>query len=205
MVVVVAVASREARAQAPSYEPIRVDFGLAGGYASGLGEGGFGGVVEPKYLVTDHLAVGPRVEGMVTFGASVGDGDGGFSTGSVGAVLAKAELLVGSLATRPVVGIAFGVYGIGGDTIETGPGDVIVKHKDGRYVGMAPSAGIELGRVRLAVTYHMMLGAKVVVERTPGDASSREDFSQNFFSFELSVHVGGTRLAPRPTATLSAR
>jgi hypothetical protein len=185
-------APRAARAQAQRYEPIRVDFGLVGGYASGLSEGGFGGCVEPKLLLTDHLAAGLRLEGQVTFGASVGDGDTGFSTGSVGLLAAKGEFLLGDFGIRPAVGLGLGFYFIGGDTIESGPDQVVVSHKSGNYFGLSPSLGIDLGRVRLAVTYHVLFGAAVEVE----EMGVRKDFSQNFWSFELSFHVGGSKLRP---------
>src|SRR5215212_5735697 len=57
-----------AHAQAASYQPIRVDSGLSGSYASDSGRGGFGGVVEPKLYVHDNIAVGARVEALIMFG-----------------------------------------------------------------------------------------------------------------------------------------
>lgn len=188
-------------AWAQNYEPIRVDFGLTGGYASGISEGGFGGLVEPKYLPDDHLTLGLRIEGMVTFGASVGGDSNSFSTGSIGMIGAKAEYLVGDYAIRPVAGIGAGLHAIGGDTIGTGDDQVIVAHKSGSYYGLSPSVGIDLGRVRLGATYHYMFGADVEVEQTVGTSTTRHDFSQNYFTFELSFHVGGSRLEPAPPLT----
>ncbi len=182
-----------ARGEARERDPIRVDFGLVGGYASGISEGGFGGVVEPKLLLTDVVAVGLRVEGMVTFGASVGGGETTMGTGSVAQLGLKGEYLVGTWTLRPVVGVGAGLYAIGGDTMATGPGQVIVSHKSGTYFGVSPAAGIEIGRVRLAVTYHRIFGADVGVEETSGAGTVRRDFSQDYYTFELSFHAGGSR------------
>ena len=74
-----------AYAQAEHYEPIRVDGGLSGTYTSASGRGGFGAVVEPKFLIHDHVGVGARFEGAVQFGGTVG------SIHRVGAVAQGAE------------------------------------------------------------------------------------------------------------------
>jgi hypothetical protein len=195
---VCAIALAPARGEALEYEPIRVDFGLAGGYASGIAESGFGGLVEPKLLLTDHLAVALRIEGMVTFGASVGGDDTFFGTGSATLLGVKSEYLVGTGGLRPVVGVGAGLYAIGGDTIATGPGQVVVSHKSGSYFGVSPTVGVDVGRVRLAVTYHRLFGADVGVEETVGGLTTRRDFSQDYYTFELSFHVGGSRVNPAP-------
>jgi hypothetical protein len=189
---VVAVAPGAAAGQ--NYEPIRVDFGLVGGHARGISEGGFGGLVEPKLVVGDHLAVGLRVEGMVTFGASVGGDSSSFGTGSVGLLAARGEYLVGTYDVRPVLGFGFGLYAIGGDTVARAEDQVLVSHKSGNYAGASPALGIEFGRVRLAVTYHILFGADITVERMAGGTTSRRDFSQNYLGFELSFHAGGSRM-----------
>jgi len=187
-----------ASAQALHYEPIRVDVGLVGGYAGGVGGGGFGGVVEPKFLVRDDLAVGLRVEGMVIFGASV-DGPEeslSISSGSLASTLLKAEYLVGDLGIRPMVGLGLGIFSIGGQDIGTSTAGTRVDQNLGRHLGMAPQVGLELGRVRLAVAYNVILGADIEVEQTVGGSTTVRDFTQNYYSFELSLHFGGSRLAP---------
>lgn len=199
VVCLVAVLGMAARAEAQHYEKIRVDFGLVGGYASAIAEGGFGGVVEPKFLVTDNLAAALRVEGMVTFGATVGGSDTSFGTGSVGLIGVKGEYLIGDYAVRPAVGLGLGIYHIGGDTIDSAPDQVIVSHKSGSYLGASPSLAVDLGRVRLAMTYHVIFGADVQVDQMSGGATMRRDFSQSYVTFELSFHVGGTRLSSSAT------
>lgn len=201
LVLVAWLAPRDATAQAANYELIRVDAGLAGGYSKGVESGGFGGMVEPKLMLHDNVTVGLRVEGMVTFGANVGRGSDELSiaSGSVAATLVKAEYLFGNLAVRPVVGLSAGLYSIGGEAITTSSDSVGVSQRAGRYFGVAPQVGLELGRVRLAVSYNAIVGASIEVEQTVGEPQSRRDFSQNYYSFELSFHFGGTRL-DRPAA-----
>jgi hypothetical protein len=200
LVLCAAAALSPARAEAQNYERIRVDFGLIGGYASGINEGGFGGVVEPKLVVTDNIGVALRLEGMVTFGASVGGDDTSFGTGSVGLLGLKSEYLVGTFDVRPVVGLGAGLYAIGGDTIDSGPDQVVVSHKSGRYFGVSPSVGIDLGRVRLSATYNLIFGADIEVDQMVGGSTTRRDFSQNYFTFELSFHVGGSRVKRAPAS-----
>ncbi len=192
---------RAAAAQAANYELIRFDAGLVGGYSGGLGAGAFGGLVEPKVMIHDNISVGAHLEGLVTFGASVSreSDELSMSSGSVGTFLAKGEYYVGTLAVRPVLGLSAGLYMIGGETIESGANSAGVSAKAGKYFGVAPQIGIDLGRVRLAATYHAILGADIEVEQVIGDAESTRDFSQNYTSFELSFHFGGTRLDPRPS------
>jgi hypothetical protein len=37
-----------------------------------------------------------------------------------------------------------------------------IDQKAGRYFGIAPQIGVDLGRLRLAATYNMILGADIV-------------------------------------------
>ena len=189
----------QALAQAANYEPIRVDVGLGVGHAPGVSAAGFGIVAEPKYLLTDNIALGARIEGLVTFGASIdsGGGDTSLGSGTVGATLLKAEYLLGDLPLRPVAGLAAGLYGIGGQELRTTDDGASVSNRGGKYFGIGPQVALELGRARFAVTYHMIVGATIEVEQTNGGF---EDFSQNYYLFELSFHLGGGRKKAPPTS-----
>jgi hypothetical protein len=151
------------------------------------------------------VAIALRIEGMVTFGASVGGDATSMSTGSVALLGVKGEYLIGPFGVRPVVGLGAGLYAIGGDTIATGPDRVVVSRKSGTHFGVSPAVGLDLGRVRLAVTYHRIFGADVRVEEMAGGEATRRDFSQDYYSFELSFHVGGSPATRAPLAAPSAR
>jgi len=185
-------------AQAEHYEPVRVDSGLTGTYVSSNGRGGFGAMFEPKFLIDDHVAIGVRVEAAVMFGGSF-DNTGGTSMdmGAVGAGLIKGEYLVGDGAVRPFFGLGVGMFDIASQSISTSQSMASIDQKAGRYFGIAPQAGIDLGAVRLAVTYDMILGADILVHQTVGTAMQTASYSQSYLGAELSFHFGGgRRVAP---------
>ncbi len=199
----VALTASTAFAQAEHYQPIRVDSGLTGTYTASAGRGGFGAVVEPKYLIHDNVAIGLHFEGAVMFGGSIGEnGDTSMSMGVVAATLAKGEYLLGLGSVRPFVGLGIGMFDIASQSVSTSSMNASVDQKAGRFFGIAPQIGIDLGRVRLAATYNYMLGADIVVEQTVNGAMQTASYSQNYLSFDLSFRFGGgmKRPAPPPVA-----
>jgi hypothetical protein len=184
-------------AQAEHYDPIRVDSGLTGTYVSSNGRGGFGAMVEPKFLIDDHIAIGARVEAAVMFGGSFSNtGDTSIDMGAVGAVMAKGEYLVGNGGVRPFVGLGIGMFDIASQSISAGNMMASIDQKAGRYFGVAPQVGIDLGRVRLAVTYDAILGADIEVHQTVGGTMQTASYSQSYLGGELSFRFGGARRAP---------
>jgi hypothetical protein len=181
-------------AQAEHYEPIRVDSGLTGTYVSSNGRGGFGAMFEPKFLIDDHIAVGARVEAAVMFGGSFDNtGSTSMDMGAVGAVMAKGEYLFGDGGARPFVGLGLGVFDIASQSISAGNAMASIDQKAGRYFGVAPQVGVDLGRVRLAVTYDAIIGADIEVHQTVGGAAQTSSYSQSYLGGELSFRFGGAR------------
>lgn len=188
-----------AAAEVESYEELRVDSGLTGTYVSASGRGGFGAMVEPKLYVHDNIAVGVRFEGAVMFGGEIGNDSTSIDLGAVGAFLAKGEYLLGTASVRPFVGLGLGIYDIASQSVTAGDMTAGVDQKAGRYFGIAPQLGIDLGRLRLAATYHTMIGADIVVHQRVGDVEETAEYSQNFLSFEMTIRFGGKRKRPAPT------
>jgi outer membrane protein X len=190
---VIVGAGGDAYAQAEHYQPFRFDSGLSGTYVSASGRGGFGAVVEPKFYVHDNIAVGGRLEGAVMFGGSIDQmtGDTQMDMGAVGAVMAKGEYLHGLSAIRPFAGLGIGLFDIASQSLAAGPTTTGIDQKAGRYFGVAPQVGIDLGRLRLAATYNMILGADIEVRQTIGGVEQTASFSQNYMTFELSIRFGG--------------
>lgn len=183
-----------AHAQAENYQPLRFDSGLAGSYVSASGRGGFGALLEAKFMAHDNVAVGLRFEGQAMFGGSVGnDGSVQIDLGAVAAMLAKGEYYVGKGSVRPFVGLSLGVYDIASQSISAGPNTAGVDQKAGRYFGIAPQVGLDLGRLRLAATFNAMLGADIEVTQMVGNAEQKASFSQNYLTFEMSIRFGGGR------------
>jgi len=206
-IVVVGVSS-VAHAQAENYNPIRVDSALSGTYVSASGRGGFGAVVEPKFAVHDQVSVGLRLEGAVMFGGNIGsDGSTSMDMGAAASMMAKGEYLFTTTDVRPFVGLGLGMIDIASQSISTTPMNASIDQKAGRYFALAPQIGIDLGRLRLAATYNVIMGADIEVHQMIGGVDQKASFSQNYLTFELGIRFGGgriTRLPPVPTGQITS-
>lgn len=199
----ITVTSHEAAAQSEHYQLLRVDSGISGTYASSFGRGGFGAVVEPKIMVHDRIAAGLRLEGAVMFGGNIDAGGDQVSMdmAAVASMMAKGEYFFTDGTVRPFVSLGVGVFDIGSQSVGAGGGNANVNQKAGRYFGAAPELGVDLGRVRLAATYNMILGADVEVTQTVGNVEQTASFSQSYLTFELSFRWGGNRKPLPPPST----
>ncbi len=186
-----------ASAQAEHYDPIRVDTGLTGTYVPSYGRAGFGAIVEPKFMLHDHIAVGLRVEAALMFGGSFADtGETQISMGAVGALTAKGEYLFGDGGVRPFVGLGLGVFDIASQSISAGSATASIDQRAGEYFGVSPQIGVDLGRLRLAATYNAIVGANVEVHQSVGGTMQTASYSQSYLTFEMSFRFGGRRRAP---------
>lgn len=195
--------SAPAFAESEHYEQIRVDTGMTGSTVGVSDRNGVGFVAEIKVNAHDNIAVGGRVEIAVMFGGNVGAEELPF--GLSAAALAKGEYLLGTGVVRPFAGIGAGLYSMGSHTIVSDPdGASGISTTSGRYFGVAPEAGLDVGRVRFAVTYNAILGTSLEYRMTTGGIEHREALSQNYLSFELSFRFGGGRksAAARTTTAL---
>jgi outer membrane protein W len=193
-----------ARAQASTYQPIRVDLTAYGAYASADANAyGFGAAIEPKYNLTDQLALGLRFEGAAFVTQKVAVGPAGSQQVSVSqgaravtAYLAKADWYLTTSAVRPFVGFGFGLYRIGsGSQSVSGTGSVIQTASSFKGFGFAPQVGVNFGGFRLAGTYHVITGGdQVVATQAVGAPTPTEvKLSKNFFAFEIGGTFGGGR------------
>jgi len=193
-----------ARAQAPSYQPVRVDLTFYGAYAPADATSWGGGVaIEPKYNATDHLAIGLRLEAaaFVTQDVKVSSASGTGSTNvsqgarAVTTLLAKADYYLTSSTVRPFVGLGAGLYRIGGGSQSVSGGTVVQTAQSFRGFGFAPQVGVNFGAFRLAATYHAVMGGDMVVTTQAVGATAPDTvkLSKNFFAFELGGTFGGGR------------
>jgi hypothetical protein len=202
MLAALALAAPAARAQAPSYQPIRVDLTFYGAYAPADATSWGGGLaLEPKYNVTDQLAVGFRLDaaGFVTQDVKVNStaGDANISQGAraVTTLLAKADYYLTTSPVRPFVGLGLGLYRIGAGSQSVSGGTVVQTAQSFRGFGFAPQVGVNLGGFRLAGTYHAVMGGDMVVatQAVGAPAATEVKLSKNFFSFEIGGTFGGGR------------
>lgn len=188
-----------AHADSEKYEQIRVDGGLTGSWVGVHDRNGSGMVVEIKAMVTDMLAIGGRVEVAVMFGGLVGNDDVELGVAMAACGLAKAEYFLLPGPIRPFIAFGAGGYTIGSQSIDNGPDTTSIHQQTGRYFGVAPQIGIDLGPVRLAATYNAILGASLELHQMIGSVEHTEHVSQNYLSLELSFRfAGGERRKPPP-------
>ncbi len=188
-----------AAAQAENYEPYRIDLGVSAAYTHGLGAGGPGGVVEAKYLFMDEVAAGLRLDGAAMFGGSVDSDNGGVDVGigAVASTLLKGEYLLGDGGARPFAGLGIGMYTIASQSVSAGEG-AAVDQRGGRYFGIAPQIGADLGRARLALTYNAIIGASVEVQQSAGTGGEEvEEYSQDYLTLDFTFRIGGDRTGGR--------
>lgn len=196
-----AVAS-SAAAQAQNYQPVRVDVTAYGAYAPGdAATYGFGAVVEPKYNLTDQLALGLRLEGggFVMQSVEVGGTNAvkiDQNVRVVSAYLAKAEYYLTTSPVRPFVGLGLGLYQIdSGSQSMTGGGSIVQQVKSTKGFGVCPQVGVNFGGFRLAATYHVITGDEQVIatQAIGAPAPTETKLSKNFLAFEIGGTIGGNR------------
>ena len=186
------LAPRAASAQAENYQPIQVGLGAGVAMATGIDAYGPSASLEVKYNVHDRVAVGARFDGAAMLGGGLGEGSN-VSVGQRAAAsfLAKGDYYFTDAPVRPFVGLGVGLFYFGGQDFSSSSSSANIDQKAGRYFGVAPQVGIELGAFRLAATYNALLGADVEVTQSVGTGEQTADISQNYFTFELGVRIGG--------------
>jgi hypothetical protein len=202
LILFVVALAEPAFAESEHYEQIRVDAGMTGSSVGVSDRNAVGFVAEIKVNAHDNVAVGGRVEIATMFGGDIGGEELPF--GLAAAALAKGEYLLGTGIVRPFAGIGAGLYSMGTHTIVSDPnGASGISTTSGRYFGVAPEAGLDVGRLRLAVTYNAILGTSVEYRQTSGGIEHRESLSQSYLSLEMSFRFGGGRkpVAPAPVAS----
>lgn len=190
-----AIASRDAVAE----PEIRVDAGMAAQRVPTTDRSGTGFVVEIKGLANEQLSFGGRIEFGMMFGGHVGNDAQPLDFAMAASALAKAEYHLLPGVVRPFVAAGAGVYSVGSTQID-GSAETAPIHSDaGRFFGIAPQLGVDVGRLRLAATYNIIVGGDLEVVTLQPMAMS-EDVSQNYFSFELSFAFATPRKPPPPSA-----
>ena len=183
---------------APHYQPFRLDTDF--GFADIPDQGTKGGsvAVEPKLNVMDNLAVGLRVEAMIAGGGNIGAP----GSGSVSmkenidvATMLKGDFFLSRGSVRPWVGLGVGTYDVVGQGVSTDSSSgASVDQKAGRFFGVAPQVGLEMGGFRLAATYNDVAKADVVVTQSVGGGTQTKKYSDNYFTLSIGFRMGGRKL-----------
>jgi outer membrane protein W len=160
-------------AQSENYRAFKVDIttGYSKSTQTGTGgtSGGFNLSIEPKYNITDNIAVGFKYEIAVVASA---EASGVTALGVLRPTLLTGEYYVGESTVRPYVGLGLGFYK-GYVFLSDGEETELIAADESQF-GFAPRAGLQIGHFRLGLEYNLVKDA-------------------NFFSLKLGATLGGGR------------
>lgn len=198
-------AATPALATSENYQPVRVDttFNFLYG-AADVPEYGFGASVEPKFNLTDNLAVGVRLGGgvLVPQSVSVGNENVSIAVRVFQTYLAKADWYFTTSSVRPFVGLGAGFYRVAGMSQSVsggGSGSVVQQADVFDGFGVMPQVGINFGGFRLAASYHLLTGGdRTIVTQAVGGLPVSHSMPTSYFSLELGGTFGGKRKQAEP-------
>ncbi|MFW5700817.1 MAG: hypothetical protein ACOCWM_03925 [Cyclobacteriaceae bacterium] len=171
-----------ANAQSENYKAFKVDLGAL--YGIGTDESysaGIGFYLEPKYNVTDNIAVGLKWETAIIGGAdALGES---VSISAIGSYLITGDYYFGDSRVRPFAGLGTGLYALGAVDfdIDSGNGSVDGSVDYGTKFGFAPRVGVLLGHFRLAAEYNIITGIEEGLA------------SRNYIAIKAGFEIGGGR------------
>jgi len=161
-------------ATSQSYGPIEWDIiGLGYAIPTGVGaSGGFSFYTEPRYNINDKFSIGLRFEGALLGGAEDNDNfDVGISSTTS---LTPDYYFMNNENKRGFAGLGIGLA-TGASFTVTNPDGTETEGDVGFTLGLTPRVGIELGLIRLAVSYNLAL----------------DDAVTNYLGINLGFNVGG--------------
>lgn len=159
--------------QAENYKAFKVDLGM--GYAAGMGDldGGLLWYLEPKYNLTDNIAVGVKLEQA----ALVAVANGKTAVLAVATYQLTGDYYFGDAKVRFFGGLGMGMYGLASVSIEDSQGNVETVDIGGESVfGLSPRVGVLLGHFRLGLEYNLIF-AEIV--------------NPNYLGIKLGFEIGG--------------
>lgn len=180
-IVILLVGQVSATAQSQNFRPFKVDlmvgYATPNGNLSNLhGKGGVAISLEPKYNLSDNLAVGLKGElaALEVVSKTTAAADE-YSARTVGSVIVTGEYSFGSAFLRPFIGAGLGIYTFGSVDVVTNSTNNSTQRVSGESnFGFAPRVGLQVGHFRLAI---------------------EDNFVQNnnYISFKAGVTFGGGR------------
>jgi len=184
LLLIVAVAlttMTSAFSQATDYKPFKVDAGFLYAMPGGNDavKSGFGVYIEPKYNLTNQIAVGLKWE-VAAMGAADQEGMS-VSISAINTFQLTGDYYFNQNKVRPFAGLGVGMYTLG--SVEVDMGDVASMedpYELGTKLGFAPRVGLLLGHFRAALEYNIITG----VDKDFSD-------SKNYMSLKLGFEIGG--------------
>lgn len=171
------------------FRPFKVDVSL--GYAIPQGSGAKGGAifaVEPKYAVTEAIAVGLRFEGAAMVRGLANANSSEEVDGEVSAAasyLATGDYYFGTNSFRPFIGGGLGIYSLASAVVVDGSSQIETPASS-KFGGMI-RGGFEAGHFRLGVEYNFV----------PETSFSNKTFKNGYLGIKAGVCIGGGRYGRR--------
>jgi hypothetical protein len=187
----------KATAAPENYRLFRFDLGGVYTQMYSSGDKGGGLVLEPMFNISDQISAGFRQEIVFAGGGSYGPSGSSLSVRTQTTSLAKGEYYLTTDSIRPFVSLSAGLYYITAMSATASSSQNTITEIGGKYFGIAPQIGIELGVFRLSVLYEAILGAYAEVRQTVGTSSEPQVLSRkslNYIGIEMSFRIGGGRL-----------
>ena len=168
-----------ANAQDREFKPFKVD--LSTGYAVPAGSGSKAGIIlalEPKYAVTDQIAVGLRLEAAIVARAM----EDGMSAEvkAIGSYALTGDYYFSTNKSRLFAGLGAGLYQFAAATVtEADQNTTLDESRIAAYnkFGVVPRVGAELGHFRVGLEYNLV--------------PKMREIKNNYFSVKLGVLIGG--------------
>lgn len=188
LILVVAIATMSNTfAQGGDYRAFKVDVGglyaIPSGKAAGAGAGFY---FEPKYNVTNNIAVGLKMEWAIMGASSDYDN---ISISAIGSYQLTGDYYFSENKVRPFAGLGIGIYSLGStdvdlvtDPTSPGFGQQGASYDFGSKFGFAPRVGLLMGHFRAALEYNVITGVDTGID----------DFdNKNYLSIKLGFEIGG--------------
>ncbi len=161
-------------AQSENYKAFKVDLGVLYGLPSGdIYSSGIGFYLEPKYNVSDDIALGLRLEWAVL---GAGDALGDASISALSSYLLTGDYSFGEGTVRPYVGLGMGLYSFGSISVDFGTGSGSLDM--GTKFGLSPRAGVVLGHFKVGLDYNLITGLE-------------EGVKANYLALKVGFVIGG--------------
>jgi outer membrane protein X len=181
LTLVLLFSASELKAQSTNFKPFRVDF--ATGYAMPMGKRANGGVlvaIEPKFAISNEIAVGLRLEGAFS-AKSVMLSNGSLVKGNAEATssyLITSDYFFRKKGVKMFAGLGTGLYRVKSIKLESYKlSSEVVNAPDGTKFGFAPRVGLESGHFRAAIEYNVVGKYKTL--------------DYNYLAFKIGFFLGG--------------
>jgi outer membrane protein X len=165
-------------AQGYEFKPFRVDAGLGYGlpFAKSL-DAGVLFYLEPKYSITNQLALGVRWEGALF--AGLDDKDGGSATVKLNSgYLLTGDYYLTNNSFRPFIGAGLGAFGTAGGTVTDSSTAEDLKNAEAKVnFGAMLRTGFDVSHFRFALSYNY--GGKILNE------------THHYLGISVGFYIGG--------------